>query len=120
MNVIIEKVLNLEQYSNLAYNINYPLNKLIKDTSMLNADQLAFVKASSHVDFLIHNRISNQPVLAIEVDGFAFHANNPEQLQRDALKDRILDKYSIPIIRFATNGSEEEKKLLKKLKEVIE
>lgn len=119
MNVIIEKVLKLEQYSNLAHNINYPLNKLIKDTSMLNADEFAFVKASSHVDFLIHNRISNQPVLAIEVDGFAFHANNPEQLQRDSLKDRILDKYCIPIIRFATDGSEEEKKLLMKLKDIM-
>lgn len=120
MNVIIEKVLKVEQYSNLAYNINYPLNKLIKDTSILNADELVFVKASSHIDFLIHNRISNQPVLAIEVDGFAFHANNPEQLQRDALKDRILDKYSIPIIRFATDGSEEEKKLHTKLNEIID
>jgi very-short-patch-repair endonuclease len=81
---------------------------------------LAFVKASSHIDFLIHNRISKQPILAIEVDGFAFHANNPEQLQRDALKDRILDKYSIPIIRFATDGSEEEKKLHTKLNEIID
>jgi hypothetical protein len=26
MNVIIEEVLKVEQYSNLAYNINYPLN----------------------------------------------------------------------------------------------
>ncbi|MDD2829800.1 MAG: AAA domain-containing protein [Sulfuricurvum sp.] len=119
MNVIIEKVLDLEQYSNLAYNINYPLNKLIKDTSILNADELAFVKASSHIDFLIHNKISKQPVLAIEVDGFAFHTNNPVQLERDALKDRILDKYSIPIIRFSTDGSEEETKLRKKLREVI-
>ena len=92
---------------------------VIKDTGKLDKIESEFVEKSSHIDFLIYNKVTKQSVLAIEVDGFAFHANNPEQLQRDALKDRILDKYSIPIIRFATDGSEEESKLLIKLKEVI-
>jgi hypothetical protein len=35
------------------------------------------------------------------------------------MKDEILQKYNIPIIRISTNGSEEEKRLLKKLKEVL-
>lgn len=119
MNVIIEEVLKLEKYSHLAYNVNYPLRKLIKDTGMLNIDELAFVNTSSHIDFLIHNKISNQPVLAIEVDGVAYHAHNPKQLKKDALKDRILEKYTIPIIRLATDGSEEVNKLRNKLKEVL-
>ena len=120
MNLIVEKVLKIEHYSNLSYNVNYPLHKLIKDTSMLNEEESAFVNASSHIDFLIHNRISNQPILAIEVDGVTYHAHNPAQLKRDALKDHILEKYTIPIIRFATDGSEEEKKLLQKLREVTQ
>ena len=56
----------------------------------------------------------------IEVDGVKYHENNPTQLKRDKLKDSILEKYNIPIIRFPTNGSEEEKKLLKKLKYIID
>ncbi len=120
MHIIIDKVLKLEQYSNLDCHINYRLNLVIKDISKLDKTEADFVKKTSHIDFLIYNRVSKQPVLAIEVDGFTFHANNPEQLQRDALKDRIFAKCNIPIIRFATNGSEEEKKLHKKLKEVIE
>ncbi|MDD5160496.1 MAG: AAA domain-containing protein [Sulfuricurvum sp.] len=119
MHVIIEKVLKLEQYSNLDCHVNYRLNLVIKDTGKLDKSEADFVEKSSHIDFLIYNKVTKQSVLAIEVDGFAFHANNPKQLQRDALKDRILDKYSIPIIRFATDGSEEESKLLIKLKEVI-
>lgn len=119
MHVIIEKILKIEEYSNLDCHVNYRLNLVIKDTDKLDKTEAEFVKKSSHIDFLIYNKVSKQSVLAIEVDGFAFHANNPEQLQRDALKDRILDKYSIPIIRFATDGSEEEKKLRKRLDDVI-
>jgi len=120
MNVIIEDVLNLKQYTNLSKISNYPLRKLFQDTSILNEEEYAFVKTSSHIDFLIYNKIYNKVILAIEVDGVAYHTNNPTQLKRDALKDRILEKYNIPIIRFSTDGSEEEKKLLKKLKEVID
>jgi len=119
MHVIIEKVLKIEEYSNLDCHVNYRLNLVIKDTGKLDKAEADFVERSSHIDFLIYNRVSKQPVLAIEVDGVAFHANNPEQLQRDALKDRILNKYNVPAIRFTTDGSEEESKLLMKLKEII-
>jgi hypothetical protein len=33
--------------------------------------------------------VSNRPVLAIEVDGFAYHEDNPAQLTRDAIKNEI-------------------------------
>lgn len=119
MNVIIDEVLSFDQYSNLDQVPHYSLHKLIRDTSILNEEELAFVHTSSHIDFLIYNKICMQPILAIEVDGVTYHENNPIQLKRDALKDRILAKYNIPIIRFATNGSEEEKKLIHKLEEVL-
>ncbi len=118
MAVLIEEVLGLEQYSHLDYIFNYPLTNLIQDTSILTEEEQAFVNASSHIDFLIYSRIHKQTVLALEVDGVAFHADNPEQLKRDALKDRILEKYHIPIIRFSTDGSQEKKKLVEKLEEV--
>lgn len=119
MNSVIEKVLSNENYSNLNKVFNLPLNRLIKDTSLLTSDEQKFSQNDwSHLDFLIYNKINKQAVLAIEVDGVAYHENNPIQLKRDRLKDSILEKYSIPIIRFPTNGSEEEKKLRKKLKEI--
>jgi len=119
MNVIIDEVLSLSQYSNLSQVPHYSLHKLIRDTGMLNEEELAFVHTSSHIDFLIYNKICKQPILAIEVDGVTYHENNPIQLKRDALKDRILAKCNIPIIRFATNGSDEEQKLIHKLEEVL-
>jgi len=119
MNSVIEKVLSNESYTHLDKVFNLPLNRLIKDTSLLTPDEKKFSQNDwTHLDFLIYNKINKQAVLAIEVDGVKYHENNPVQLKRDALKDNILKKYNIPIIRFPTNGSEEEKKLLKKLKDI--
>jgi len=44
-------------------------------------------------------------VLAIEVDGFAFHENNPDQQARDALKDETLDAHQMPLLRLTTTGA---------------
>ena len=119
MNVIIEKVLSMEQYCHLERVLHLPLNRLIQDTTYLDEDEAKFVKnPATHLDFLIYSKVSKQALLAIEVDGVAFHENNPTQLKRDAKKDKILQKYNIPILRFATNSSEEEEKLLNKLKEI--
>ena len=50
--------------------------------------------------------------LVVEVDGFSFHENRPEQLRRDALKDAILTKNNIPFLRLATNGSGEWERII--------
>jgi len=55
----------------------------------------------------------------VEVDGYAYHANNPKQLQRDKMKDDILKKYNIPILRIKTNEIGEERKLRGKLIELL-
>ena len=120
MNIVVEDVLNKREYRHLNYIMHYPLNKLIKDLSILDEKEKDFVQhPSTHLDILLYSKIDKRAVLAIEVDGFAFHENNAAQLQRDKLKDSILHKYNIPIIRFPTNGSQEEKKLIKKLQEVL-
>ncbi|MNO03009.1 hypothetical protein D3C81_2235980 [compost metagenome] len=59
------------------------------------------------------------PVLAVEVDGYKYHENNPAQLKRDKMKDEILSRYDIPILRFSTVGSGEEKILTEKLRQLL-
>lgn len=68
---------------------------------------------------MIFRKIDKSPVLVVEVDGYNFHQNNAKQLERDKLKDSILEKYNIPILRLPTNGSGEEEKLKEKLKDII-
>ncbi|WML33429.1 AAA domain-containing protein [Clostridium sp. OS1-26] len=120
MNSLIEKVLTYEEFKSLGKVLHYQLNMLIRDTSKLDEKELKYVtNPLTHADFFIFRNIDKMPVLVVEVDGYSFHLNNPEQLKRDKMKDRILAKYNIPILRLPTNGSEEEKKLKEKLIEVL-
>ncbi|HVJ47663.1 DUF2726 domain-containing protein [Desulfitobacterium sp.] len=73
----------------------------------------------THTDFVIFNKLDKMPVLVVEVDGYAFHANNSKQLERDKMKDTILEKYGIPILRIKTNESGEEAKLRNKLNRIL-
>ncbi|MFW2491533.1 AAA domain-containing protein [Clostridium chromiireducens] len=120
MNALIEKVLNNEEFKSLSKVLHYPLNMLIRDTSKLDEKELKYVTNSlTHIDFFIFRKIDKVPVLVVEVDGYAFHANNPMQLERDRMKDGILEKYDIPLLRLATNWSGEEEKLKSKLSKIM-
>lgn len=120
MNDLIEKTFSNNGFTNLGKVINQSLQKLIKDTTKLTPEEYKFaMNNSTHTDFLIYNKINNEPILVIEVDGYAYHANNKKQLQRDNMKDNILKKYDIPILRLKTNGSGEKEKLYNKLIEVL-
>ncbi|CAA6805495.1 MAG: DNA helicase, partial [uncultured Campylobacterales bacterium] len=120
MNIIIERVLIKKNFNYLTKALHIPLNRIIKNLSFLDDDEKKFVlNPNTHLDFIIYSKVTKQLTLVIEVDGIKYHENNPSQLKRDKLKDRILDKYNIPIIRFKTNESREEERLIKKLNEII-
>lgn len=98
MNALIDKVLDIEEYNSLEKILHYPLNAVIKDTSSLNEEELRFASnILIHVDFMIFRKIDKSSVLVVEVDGYRYNENNLKQLERDRLKDWILEKYNIPI-----------------------
>lgn len=69
---------------------------------------------------LIYSRICKKPVLAIEVDGYEYHKEDTVQDSRDLLKNRIMELYEIPLLRFKTNGSGEREKIIEILENVVE
>ena len=92
---------------------------IISDYSKLNERELSFVSNHlTHVDFLVFSRITHEPVLVIEVDGFAYH-NDEKQKERDQVKNAILLKYGIPILRLSTVGSNEKQKLIAALRSAV-
>ncbi len=120
MYALIIKVLSLQDFQFLGVAVHVPLKMLIRDQSLLTIDELKFaVNSWTHLDFVIFNRLDKSAVLAVEVDGHAFHASNKKQMKRDKIKDTILQNYKFPIIRFSTTGSQEEKWLIKKLETVL-
>ena len=117
MNMVIEKVLSEPEFQTLERVLHQPLKMLIKDPIKLNDEQCKFaMNILTHTDFVIFNKLDKLPVLVVEVDGYAYHANNEKQLKRDRMKDEILRKYDIPILRIGTNESGEENKLREKLR----
>ena len=109
---LIEYVLNQDEYAELLVACHFPLNMLIRDYSRLNPEEARYVRnPHSHVDFLIYSRIDKKPLLAIEVDGYQYHRAGTEQWTRDRWKNNILEKYELPLLRFATNGSGERERL---------
>lgn len=120
MYALICDILNEKNYTELKTACHFPLNMLIRDPKFLDEKQCDYaMNPATHVDFLIYNRISKKPILAIEVDGYYYHKEGSAQAERDKMKNTILDLYKIPYLRFATNGSSEKEKLTEKLGEIF-
>ena len=120
MYTIITDVLKSIDMAALDVICHQPLNMLIRDLKLLNDRECKYVmNPSTHIDFLIYNRISKNPILAIEVDGYNFHKHTTVQSKRDEMKNHILNLYNIPLIRLATNGSQEKEVLYRKLKDLL-
>lgn len=103
-------------YSSLKVLCHIPLRQVVKDTSMMSAEELKYASNyNTHLDFLIINKVSKLPVLAIETDGYSYHNNETEQHQRDLMKDHILSNYGLPLLRLSTKGSGERKKIIDSL-----
>ena len=93
---------------------------LIRDHNKLTEEEWRYAAhPNTPVDFLIYNRITKTPVLAIEVDGFHYHKEGTRQAERDHMKDEIFAKYGIPLLRLPTNGSGEMQKIKAMLCPVI-
>lgn len=108
---VLHDVLAEEQYRHLTVTPQVLVRNLLADVERLTPRQASYVRNRASVDFVVYNRVSNRPLLAIEVDGFAYHENNPGQLERDALKDAIFRSYDMPLLRLPTTGSGEEHKI---------
>ena len=111
LRVLLEDILSKEEFHRFAYAQQVLLRNLLNDTELLTPDELIYVNNRASLDFVVFYKQDKTCVLVIEVDGFAFHENNPDQLTRDKLKDNILRKYGIRVLRLPTNGSGEDEKI---------
>lgn len=114
----IENILK-NNYNNLGIITHIPLFRILENKNLLNKDELKYASHEwTHIDFLIYNKMDKKPSLAIEVDGYTFHKKSTVQSQRDELKNEILKKYNIPLIRLSTIGSDEKNIIKSKLDEL--
>lgn len=116
MYALIEDVLKDNRFSKLDVVSHLPLNNIIRDYHLLDDEEVNYVtNPLTHIDFVIYGKVDKSLLLAVEVDGFDYHKDGTRQHERDKMKNRILEKYHIPVIRFSTVGSGEREKLINTL-----
>ncbi|MBR4110392.1 MAG: DUF2726 domain-containing protein [Clostridia bacterium] len=117
----IKEIIQKNEWNNLDIESHIPLNDLLKDLELLNEEEKKYASNDwTHIDFVIYNKMDKKMVMAIEVDGYYFHNKGTKQKERDKLKDSILQKYDVPLIRLKTTGSGEEKILEGSMREFFE
>lgn len=114
---LIEKIrITYPKFSHVKTICHYPLRYLVRDISGLSEREAKYaLNPSTHIDFLIINRVTKEPILAIEIDGYSFHSETTEQYQRDLMKNNILKFIGLKLLRLSTIGHSEEQQIVEAL-----
>lgn len=112
LRVLLEEILAQPEYNRFSYVQGMLLRNLLNSLENLSDEEITYINNRASLDFVVFYKQDKTCKLVVEVDGFSFHENRPEQLRRDALKDAILTKYNIPFLRLATNGSGERERII--------
>ncbi|NTW82079.1 MAG: AAA family ATPase [Chlorobiaceae bacterium] len=116
----IETVLQESAYRGLGVVFQVPLSMLVRGIGNLTADESAYVSHPwTKTDFVVYRKVDKSPVLVIEVDGYAFHREGTRQAERDILKDAVLSKCGLPLLRLSTIGSDERSRIKNKLDNLL-
>ena len=117
---LIDKILKENNYNNLDIAVHVPLINILTNMELLNEEEVKFATNTwTHIDFVIFNKMDKKLVVAVEVDGYYFHREGTKQQERDHIKDKILYKYDIPLVRLSTTGSGEKEILENKIRDVF-
>ncbi|WP_345829133.1 AAA domain-containing protein [Pantoea sp. BRR-3P] len=107
---LIKDALKLAQFSSLQLHNQIPLKQLIiAPSSLFTSREEQFMNQGASCDFVLYYRVGKQPLGVIEVDG-GQHAETL-QAERDQLKQSVLDKCDIPLLRLRTIDSHIEEKI---------
>ena len=97
-----------DRFQSVGCSIHSSLATLVKDYSVLTEEETRYASNPlTHLDFLLFNTMNRAPLLAIEIDGTNFHAPGTAQANRDTIKDHVMEKIHIPLLRIRTNESGE-------------
>lgn len=116
MFALLKEITGQPEWEHLGILFQYPLRLLLSANAALTEDEESYANRTwTLVDFLLYDKTTRLPVLAIEVDGMSFHKSGTEQARRDVLKNAVLEKSGIPFIRLSTDGSDEKTRIINAL-----
>jgi len=107
---LLRELLSEESYRALACHTQVRLSQVASSTNpALTKDEVDFMRNRASCDFVLYFKVGKTPLGVIEVDGGSH--DRPAQATRDALKNSILVKSNIPILRLRTVESRIEEKI---------
>ncbi|PKU22926.1 AAA domain-containing protein [Telmatospirillum siberiense] len=107
---ILRDVLSQEPYRAMTFHSQIALIQLASSANTaLTERERDFMRNRASCDFVLYFRVGKTPLGVIEVDGGCH--DTVRQTERDALKDSILKKSEIPLLRLQTVESHIEKKV---------
>ena len=118
MNALLLKIVSEPKYSKFNFVFEMPLKQVVNKTYMQELPKPLAEYANrswSHVDFVVYNRVTKEILFGIEVDGYNYHKKGSVQAERDAKKDKIFELIELPLLRFNTRNSNEERDIKEKL-----
>ena len=120
---LLTDILHDEKFVRLGVMFEHPLKEILNLDQIKNLsdeEKQYALNDFTHIDFLIYNKITKLPILAIEVDGYKYHKKGTKQAERDLLKNHILEICGLPLLRLSTTGSGEREKIVGKLIEILD
>ena len=117
---VIKKILSLQEFSKIDCAIHSSVATLIRDYSLLTKEETLYASNPlTHLDFLLFSKMDKKPIMAIEIDGTRYHAKGSRQAERDLLKNSVMEKYGLPLLRIRTNESGVENRIITELRQVL-
>jgi len=107
---LLRERLSLSSSEGITFHREVALNQLVSTSNdNLTAQERRFMKGRSRCDFVLYFRVGKKPLAVIEVDGGGHE--KPQQQEWDCLKNSILQKGGLPLLRLKTVESQIEEKI---------
>ena len=115
---LLREILKENDYQSMIFHQQVLLEQLVSRTNNnFTERELEYMYNKASCDFVLYFKTSKYPIAVIEVDGDDH--NKPGQRERDLLKNAILDKAGVFLLRLKTIESHIEEKIKRFLSESI-
>lgn len=105
MATALEDMLATGRFPCVSLRCHVGLSTLIGEDVVLSPREEEYVRnPRTHVDFLFFREMNKRPLLAIEVDAWRFHKEGTKQHERDRMKNAILERCGLPLLRLQTDS----------------
>lgn len=115
---LLREILEEKEWKLLSFHKQIYVKQLVSDKALSFTDrEIAYMNHRASCDFVLYYRVGKKPCAVIEVDG-GYH-EKPEQIERDQVKNSILEKAELPLLRLKTTDSNIKEKIVEFLKRSI-